>query len=91
MMKELVMFFSVYRACISEANDRAAELGRDLIGFRNNTQPEYVESQEKAIRTLRSNAMYILDVAEGYVELDMVEIKRIRNQIFPDVSKTLVG
>ena len=90
-MKELVMLDSVYRACISEANDRAAELGRDLIGFRNNTQPEYVESQEKAIRTLRSNAMYILDVAEGYVELDMVEIKRIRNQIFPDVSKTLVG
>ena len=81
----------LYVAIVTEANDRAAELGRDLLSFGNDTMPDYVIAQTSNVRTLRIQAMEVLDMLEGIRPVDAKRIKEIRNYAAPDVSKTLVG
>jgi hypothetical protein len=80
----------LFRNNMAEAANLAAELARDLLNYRHDTLPQYVENQEESILKLRSDAMEVLDMMEND-QYDLKRIADIRAYSPKDVSKSRIG
>ena len=75
----------------TDAQNRAAEVGRDLLMFKNDTNVKYVTEQEETIRELHLLSMEILEMIEDD-KYDKKRVNEIRDYIGKDsIPKTNLG